>query len=89
MIKMDPYKTIKHPLSTEKSIRFMESENKLLFVVDKSSHKVDIKKAVEELFKVKVVSVNTFTNMKGEKRAYVKLSKETPAIDVATQLGLL
>ena len=41
---MDPYKIIKHPISTEKSIRLMESENKLIFKVDKSAKKADIKK---------------------------------------------
>lgn len=86
---MDSYKVIKHPLSTEKSLRLMESENKLIFVVDKSSTKQDIKKAVEEIFKAKVVKVNTLIDHAGKKRAYVKFSQETPAIDVATNLGLM
>ena len=89
MIKMDPYKIIKNPLSTEKSIRLMDSENKLIFSVDESAKKSDIKEAVEKIFKVKVVSVNTFTTMKGDKRAYVKLSPETPAIDIATEIGMM
>lgn len=86
---MDPYKVIKHPLSTEKSIRLMEAENKLLFVVDKKATKSDIKKAIEETFKVKVTNVKTLVTQKAEKRAYVKFSMETPAIDIATQLGLI
>ena len=89
MIKMDPYATIKHPLSTEKSIRLMESENKLVFVVNKKATKQDIKIAIEEVFKVKVVNVDTFVTQDGEKRAYVKFSAETPAVDIATQLGLI
>ena len=80
---------IKYPVSSEKSIRLMESENKLIFVVDKKAEKQEIKKAIEDLFKVKVVKVNTFTTTKGEKRAYVKFSAETPAIDIATQMGLM
>ena len=86
---MDPYTVIKNPLSTEKSIRLMESENKLVFVVHKKSTKADIKKAIEEVFKVKVVQVNTFITPKGKKRAYVRFSEETPAVDIATQLGLI
>jgi large subunit ribosomal protein L23 len=86
---MDSVNVIKHPLSTEKSIRLMEAENKLLFVVDKKAKKNDIKKAIEDSFKVKVDNVNVLVTSKGEKRAYVKLSPETPAIDVATQLGLM
>lgn len=80
---------IKHPLSTEKSIRLMESENKLIFVVERNAKDKEIKKAIEELFNVKVVKVNSFVNTEGEKRAYIKFSDETPAIDVATKLGLM
>ncbi len=80
---------IKHPLATEKSIRLMEAENKLIFAVDRKATKADIKKAIEEMFKVKVVDVNTFVSSHGEKRAYVKFSANNPAIDIATQLGLM
>ena len=85
---MDPHKIIKYPLSTEKSIRLMESQNKLIFVVDIDADKDVIKKAIEEMFKAKVSKVRTYVQ-NGEKRAYVKFSNETPAIDIATQLGLL
>ena len=86
--KMDPYKIIKYPLSTEKSIRLMESQNKLIFVVDIDADKAMIKNAVEKMFKVKVEDVRTYVHG-GEKRAYVKFSNENPAIDIATQLGLM
>ena len=80
---------IKYPLSTEKSIRLMESENKIVFVVDSKAKKPEIKKAVEETFSVKVASVNTVNDTKGRKKAYVKLADESPAIDLATKLGLM
>lgn len=85
---MEPHQVIKFPLSTEKSIRLMESQNQLLFSVDIAATKEDIKGAVEKLFKVKVVGVRTEI-AKGNKRAYVRLSEESPAIDVATNLGLM
>lgn len=85
---MEPYKVIKYPLSTEKSVRLMESENKLIFIVNRNAKKQDVKKAIEEMFKVKVIKVNLLING-NEKKAYVKLSSETPAIDIATQLGLM
>jgi len=85
---MDPYTIIRYPLSTEKSIRLMESENKLIFVVNKKATKHEIKNAIESAFKAKVKKVNTFIVM-GEKRAYIKFSEETPAVDIATQLGLI
>ena len=85
----DAYKIVKFPLSTEKSIRLMEAENKLVFVVDKKSTKAEIKKAIEIMFNVKVTSVNSFVTSAGEKRAYVKFSAKNPAIDIATQMGLI
>ena len=66
----------------------MEAENKLIFVVDSRATKQEIKKAVEELFKAKVTAVNTLI-LKGRKKAYVTFNKQTPAIDIATQLGLM
>lgn len=80
---------IKYPLSTEKTIRQMESENTLVFIVDKKSTKEQIKKEIEQLYKVKVKSVNTAIDTKNRKKAYVAFSQETPAIDLATQLGLM
>ena len=89
MNKMDQYKIIKYPLATEKAVRLMESENKLLFVVDLKAKKSEIKEAIEKEFKLKVVKVNTLIDRAGHKRAYISISPETPAIDVATQLGLM
>ena len=86
---MDQYNIIKYPLSTEKSIRLMESENKLIFVVNKKATKKEIKKAIEEMFKVDVDNVNTLISADGEKRAYIKFSAKNPAIDIATQMGLM
>ena len=86
---MYPYLIIKHPLSTEKSIRLMESENKLIFVVDNKSTKKEIKMAIEQMFNVVVSDVNTFVSPKGEKRAYIKFSAKNPAIDIATQMGMM
>lgn len=80
---------VKYPLATEKSIRLMESENKLIFVVDIKATKKEIKKAIEENFKAKVDSVNTLVGPDGVKRAYVKFSSEKPAIDIATELGMM
>jgi len=86
---MDPYKIIKNPLATEKAVRLMETENKLIFIVSMKSTKKQIEKAIEEMFKVKVIKVNTLITPKGTKKAYISLSIDTPAIDVATQLGLM
>lgn len=86
---METNKIIKYPLSTEKSIRLMESENKLVFVVEKKAKKSEIKQAIENAFKVKVDNVNTLVGPDGKKRAYITFNSETPAINVATKLGLM
>ncbi len=83
------YSVIKYPLTTEKSVRVMEADNKLIFIVARNATKSAVKNAVETMFKVKVTKVNTTILPSGEKKAYVKLSSETPAMDVATQLGLI
>ena len=54
----NPRDVIKKPLITEKSTSLM-AENKYAFSVDINANKIDIRRAVEELFKVKVKSVNT------------------------------
>lgn len=52
---------IKKPLFTEKGARLKEAENKVLVEVAKDANKLDIKRAVEEIFNVKVESVATIT----------------------------
>jgi large subunit ribosomal protein L23 len=84
----DAAQVVKHPLATEKVVRLMESRNTLAFVVSRDASKPDIRKAVEGLFKAKVASVRTLIT-RGEKHAYVTFKKESPAIDIASNLGLM
>jgi len=76
------------PVVTEKAVRLIESENTLMFELEKEKPKEEIKKEFEEIFDVKVESVNTLIR-KNKKYAYIKLNKKNPAIDVATKLGLI
>ena len=76
------------PIATEKAIRLIEIENTLIFQVNSSDDKKNIKKDAEELFKVKVEKVNIM-NRGTKKVAYIKLDKAHQAIDVATKLGLI
>jgi large subunit ribosomal protein L23 len=79
---------VKMPIVTEKTYLMMEKENKLAFLVDRGATKGDIKGAVEALFGVKVVKVNVMNTAEG-KKAYVKLSPEYRATDIASKLGLI
>lgn len=56
---MDIRKIIKKPLITEKATILREKENKYVFMVDKDANKIQIKLAVETLFKVGVENVHT------------------------------
>lgn len=76
------------PLTTEKAVRLIETENVLSFSVEKNTPRNEIKKEIESLFKVKVEKVRTLIR-NNKKNAYVKLKKDFPAIDVATKLGLM
>jgi len=53
------YEVVKKPLFTEKGSSLKESENKLLVEVGKNANKVEIKEAIEDIFKVKVEKVAT------------------------------
>lgn len=65
---MQPEDVIKRPLVlTEKGNVLREEQNKYLFEVDPRANKIDVKKAVEVLFKVSVTSVNTI-NVRGRLR---------------------
>jgi len=83
------YNILKYPMSTEKSVKLMQAENKLLFIVSRDATKPEIKDAMESAFKVKVAKVTTQIMPNGKKKAYVKLKPEHPAIDIATQLGMI
>ena len=86
---VDPWTIIKYPLLTEKAVGKIESENKLVFVVDRRSNKKQIRWAIERALEVKVDSVKTLIDQKGRKKAWIKLAKGYNATDIATRFGML
>lgn len=86
---MDPYRIIIRPVITEKAVDNVEKENVLTFIVDLRASKHEIKRAVEQIFQVKVAKINTLITPRGEKKAYVKLRKEYNASEIASRLGIL
>jgi len=86
---MDPWKILKHPYLTEKSITLVEKENKIVFVVERKATKQQIKEAFEKVFEVKVEKVNTEITLDGMKKAFIKLKPEFKAGDVAVKLGIV
>jgi len=80
---------IKHPISTEKAIRLLNEENKLVFIADRKAKRVEIVTELEKMFNAKVEHIRALIDRKGNKKVYVRFTAETPAIDIATKLGLL
>jgi len=64
---MDLYQIIKRPLITEKGTKQKEQSNQLAFEVDRRANKILVRNAIENIFKVKVVSVRMM-NVKGKER---------------------
>lgn len=62
----DARDVLKRPVISEKSVGLIE-ENKYSFWVDKAANKIEIKNAVEKMFKVKVVDVRTI-NVDGKQK---------------------
>jgi large subunit ribosomal protein L23 len=59
------FKLLKQPRLTEKTWTQKEMGNKITFMVDVGANKIEIKKTVEQIFKVTVLGVNTI-NMRGK-----------------------
>jgi len=59
---------IKRPIITEKTMILVEQFNKYTFSVDKRANKIQIARAIEELFNVKVVKVNKINAAPKKKR---------------------
>ena len=81
--------SVLYPVTNEKAIGLIEFQNTLTFIVEPKATKPEIKKEVEELFEVKVASVNTMIAPNGKKKAYVKLKAGYKADDVAAKLKIV
>jgi large subunit ribosomal protein L23 len=71
------YEVLIGPMLTEKGTLMKETDNKVLFRVARHANKIEIKKAVEEIFKVKVDCVRTI-NVRGKKKRMGKFEGKRP-----------
>lgn len=86
---LDKFSIIKYPLTTESSMKLIEDSNTLVFIVDIKSNKRQIKSAVKDLYNIECDRVNTLITPRGLKKAYVRLSKDFDALDVANRVGVI
>lgn len=87
-MEASPFDVVIHPFVTEKTMGAMERENKLVFIVRRTSSKPAIKKAIEVLFDADVVNVRTRIGTDGHKQAIVTFGEGTKAEDVAARIGI-
>lgn len=74
---MNQYDAILRPIVTEKSSLMKDASNQYVFEVARTANKIEIAKAVEQLFKVTVVSVRVM-NIEGKKRRLGKHTGKRP-----------
>lgn len=87
--KMDDFAIIKNPLTTEVAMTKLEDDNTLTFIVHKRSNKNQIKLAVKKLFEIDVLKINTLITARGEKKAFIRLTGDHDATDVANKIGII
>lgn len=83
------FDVIKHPLTSETAMKQIEEQNTLVFIVDIKANKRDVKLAVKTLYDVVAAKVNTLIRPDGIKKAYVKLTPDFEASEVAAKLGII
>jgi large subunit ribosomal protein L23Ae len=82
-------KLFKHPITTESSMKKIQSSNTIILVFDSTAHKKNIKFLMEKIYKTKVIKINTLITPKGLKKAFIKLSPDQDALDVANKIGFI
>jgi large subunit ribosomal protein L23Ae len=83
------YDVIKYPLASESAIHKIEADNTLVFIVATTANKSEIKRAVKQMYDIKADKINTLIRPDGSKKAFVKLSSDLQAMDVANRLGVI
>ncbi|KAJ3088074.1 60S ribosomal protein L23A [Quaeritorhiza haematococci] len=67
----------------------IEENNTLVFICDVTANKRQIKDAVKKLYEVDSQKINTLVRPDGTKKAYVRLSPDVDALDVANKIGFI
>lgn len=86
--KYEKQKAVRRLLHGRRAMRrdLNQNQNKLVFLVRKDATKPQIKRAIEVVYSVKVLQVNTLNTKRG-KRAIIKLSEKDSAQDIYNRLG--
>lgn len=86
---MDQYRVLKHPVTTESAMKLIEDHNTLVFITDLKANKRQVARAVKSMYDVEVSKVNTLVTTSGDKKAFVKLTPDHEALEVANKIGII
>lgn len=86
---MDAFNIVKFPLTSEAAMKKIEDNNTLVFIVHTKANKRHVRAAVKKLYDVEVAKVNTLIKPDGKKKAYVRLTSDYDALDVANKIGII
>merc|ERR1711967_165765 len=88
--RLDRYQILKYPLTTESAMKKIEENNTLVFIVDVRASKTQIKDAIKKMYEpIDVSKINTLVRPDGQKKAYVHLTQDFDALDVANKIGII
>ncbi|KAI3404243.1 RPL25 [Candida oxycetoniae] len=87
--RLDAYKIIISPIATETAMKKVEDSNTLVFQVDIKANKHQIKAAAKELYDIDVDYVNTLIRPNGTKKAFLRLTADHDALDIANKIGYI
>jgi large subunit ribosomal protein L23Ae len=87
--RLDDHQVIKYPLTTESAMKMIENNNTIVFIVDVRANKPKIKAAVQKTYGIQAAKINTLVRPDGSKKAYVRLTPENDALDIASRIGII
>eukprot|EP00271_Cylindrocystis_brebissonii_P017844 TRINITY_DN4809_c0_g1_i1.p1 TRINITY_DN4809_c0_g1~~TRINITY_DN4809_c0_g1_i1.p1 ORF type:complete len:151 (-),score=40.44 TRINITY_DN4809_c0_g1_i1:669-1121(-) len=87
--RLDHFQVLKYPLTTESAMKKIEDNNTLVFIVDVRADKNKIKDAVKRMYDIQCKKVNTLIRPDGNKKAYVRLTADYDALDIANKIGII
>merc|ERR1719411_1647188 len=87
--RLDAFRIVKFPLTTESAMKKIEDNNTLVFIVDKRANKPLVKASIKRLYDIDSAKINTLIRPDGLKKAYVKLASDHDGLDVANKIGII
>ena len=86
---MHKHRLVKYLMTTESAVKNIEDNNTIVFIVDVRSNKRQIKNAIKILYGIESQNVNTLICLDGKKKAYVRLTQDYDALEVANKIGII